>query len=78
MDARGIRTADEAVHFAQILGMADPLTLALAQVGQFTVIGCAKLRAADGMSASQPWGGQAAVGRSPLRQPIVLSDCSVE
>jgi hypothetical protein len=44
MDARGIRTADEAVHFAQILGMADPLTLALAQVGQLTVIGCAKLR----------------------------------
>ena len=32
MDARGMGAADEAVHFAQILGMADPLTLALAQV----------------------------------------------
>jgi hypothetical protein len=31
MDARGIGKADDAIHFAQILGMADPLSLALAQ-----------------------------------------------
>jgi hypothetical protein len=62
MDARGIRTADEAVHFAQILGMADPLTLALAQVGQLTL---AALNCADGVRRSLWEGRPRSVAASP-------------
>jgi hypothetical protein len=61
MDARGIRTADEAVHFAQILGMADPLTLALAQVGQFTLAAPALMECVAAF-------GRVDRGRSPLRR----------